>query len=65
MTDPERFHLAVSLDGRPVLDGWWGSEKTARKKWAEAVGEYGRDGARITLVDTETGEKLAVWPDKV
>ena len=30
----------------------------------ETVGDYGRDGARIVLVDTETGETLASWPDK-
>ena len=63
--NPERFHLTLALDGEPTLDGWWGSEATARRKWAETVGEYGRDGARITLVDTETGEQLAVWPDPV
>lgn len=63
MTNPDRFHLTLSLDGRPALDGWWGSETTARKKWAEAVGEYRRDGARITLVDEETGEELAAWPE--
>ncbi|MCW7941708.1 hypothetical protein AAW14_06645 [Streptomyces hygroscopicus] len=62
MTDPERFHLTLHLDGRPVLDGWWGDEATARKKFREAVGDYGRDGARIALTDTETGEQLASWP---
>ena len=62
MTDPNRFYLTLALDGRPAMGGWWGSEATARKKWAETVGEYGRDGALITLVDTETGKQLAVWP---
>ncbi|MGW5477727.1 hypothetical protein [Streptomyces sp. NPDC004008] len=64
MNDPSRFHLTLTLDGERVLDGWWSSEQTSRRQWASTVGKYGRDGARITLVDTETGEQLASWPEK-
>jgi hypothetical protein len=65
VTDPERYHLTLTLDGRPAMHGWWGSETTARRKWAETVGDYGRDGATVILVDTEAGEQIANWPAPV
>ncbi|MGW2556326.1 hypothetical protein [Streptomyces sp. NPDC001635] len=40
-------------------------EATGRKKFSATVGNYGRDGARITLVDTETDDELATWPKSV
>lgn len=61
--DPERYRLTLTLDGRRVLDGWWASEATARKKFTATVGDYGRDGAHVTLVDEETAETLASWPE--
>ncbi|MFG3064802.1 hypothetical protein ACGFYM_40605 [Streptomyces sp. NPDC048231] len=62
MDDAGRYRLTLVLDDRRVMDGWWGREATGRKKFAATVGDYGRDGARITLVDTETDEELAAWP---
>jgi hypothetical protein len=62
MDDPGRYHLTLTADGRPVLHGWWDSETTARRKFRSMVGEYGRDGVRITLVDEETSDELASWP---
>ncbi|MFF9309867.1 hypothetical protein ACF1BS_03060 [Streptomyces sp. NPDC014748] len=63
---PGRFHLLLSSDGRPVVQGWWGSEATARRKLVGWVGEYGgMPDARIILADEKTGETLAVWPDPV
>lgn len=45
------------------MHGWWGSEATARRKFTSWIGEYGSmPGARVILVDEETGEKLAAWP---
>ncbi|MFF6966349.1 hypothetical protein ACFY9G_23640 [Streptomyces anthocyanicus] len=58
-----RFHVTVVAEGREMLHGWWGSEATARRKFASWVGEHGaRAGARVTLVDEETGERLTEWP---
>ncbi|MGW0163877.1 hypothetical protein ACWDWT_01625 [Streptomyces sp. NPDC003343] len=62
MDNAGRYRLTLVLDDRRVMDGWWGREATGRKKFAMTVGDYGRDGARITLVDTETDEELAAWP---
>ncbi|WP_030168865.1 hypothetical protein [Streptomyces sp. NRRL S-813] len=61
---PGRYHVTLSAAGRPVLHGWWDSEPTARPKFTSIVGEHGRDGVTITLVDEETGETLTTWPDK-
>ncbi|KUJ43034.1 hypothetical protein AB0N87_13595 [Streptomyces sp. NPDC093228] len=56
---PTGCHLTPALDGRRLMDGWWRREGKARKKFREEVGDHGRDGARILLVDTETDAELA------
>ncbi|MGV9352264.1 hypothetical protein [Streptomyces misionensis] len=61
---PGRYHLLLSVDGRPVAHGWWWSEATARRKLAGWIGSWGRPGAHIVLTDEEAGEQLAVWPDE-
>lgn len=61
---PERYHLTLTAAGRTVAQGWWGSEVVARGKFTEWVGDWGRDGARVTLVDEETGETLTTWPEE-
>lgn len=63
-SNPSRYHLLLFLDGRPAQHGWWGSEATARRKFKSWIGEHGRPGARITLVDEETGTLLTEWPEK-
>ncbi|NEA48451.1 hypothetical protein [Streptomyces sp. SID10815] len=64
--DPARFHLLLTSADRPVVQGWWGSEVTARRKLINWVGEYGgMPDARITLTDETTGETLAAWPGPV
>jgi hypothetical protein len=45
------------------MHGWWGSEATARAKFTRWVGDWGRDGVRIDLVDEETGRTLETWPE--
>jgi hypothetical protein len=61
----ERFHLTLTSAGRPVMNGWWGSEATARGKHRDWIGEHGgMPDARVTLVDEETGETLTTWPDE-
>ncbi|MFI9600345.1 hypothetical protein ACIHCX_10770 [Streptomyces sp. NPDC052043] len=66
MTDePGRYHLTLTpATGGGTVHGWWSSEPTARRKFTAWVGEHGRPGARIALVDEESGETLAVWPDE-
>ena len=62
--DDQRYHLALTLDGRPAMHGWWGSEKTARRQFSTWIGERGSmPGVRITLVDEEEQRVLASWPD--
>lgn len=66
-SDPaQRYHLTLTAAGRRTMHGWWGSETIARGKFVSWVGVYGAlPDARITLVDQETGDALAVWPDEV
>jgi hypothetical protein len=60
----ERYHLTLAVDGRPVIHGWWGSEVVARAKFTTWVGDWGRAGARISLVDEEgCGRVIHSWPD--
>ena len=63
MNAPERYRLTLTLDGRAALEGWWGSEEPADRKFKAMVGEYGVEGATITLVDTATGDQVASRPD--
>jgi hypothetical protein len=59
----DRYHLTLTLDGEPAMQGWWAKEATARRQFSSWVGERGEmPGVRITLVDEETDETLAVWP---
>lgn len=60
---PGRYRLTLTSAGRPAAHGWWASEATARSKFRDWVGDWGRPGARITLVDEETGATLTAWPD--
>ncbi|MGW9029134.1 hypothetical protein ACWGQ5_34395 [Streptomyces sp. NPDC055722] len=62
MDDAGRYRVTLSVEDQRVMNGWWDSEATARRKFTSTVGEYGRDGARIVLVDTETDQELATWP---
>jgi hypothetical protein len=61
--NPARFHVTLTLEGRPTLHGWWGSEPIARSQFLALVGRYGQPGAHITLMDEETGETLTEWPE--
>ncbi|MFE0887941.1 hypothetical protein ACFW4Q_02700 [Streptomyces rochei] len=59
-----RYRVTVTVEGSPLMHGWWGSEATARRKFTTWVGEHSsRTGARVTLTDEETGETLTEWPD--
>lgn len=59
-----RYRVTVTTDGDPLIQGWWDDEEVARRKFASWVGEHGsRAGARVTLVDEETGKQLTEWPN--
>lgn len=61
----ERYHLTLTVDGRLVMQGWWGVRAVADRKFASWVGEHGSEtGARITLVDEDAGATLTTWPDE-
>ncbi|MFD4547324.1 hypothetical protein [Streptomyces sp. NPDC058466] len=60
-----RYRLALTLAGRPAMQGWWDSEATARRQFKVWIGERGSmPGARILLVDEEAGETLTTWPSE-
>ncbi|MFE6408177.1 hypothetical protein ACFVOR_14725 [Streptomyces sp. NPDC057837] len=59
---PGRFHLTLSHDGYPAMHGWWNKEAVARARFREWVGDRGRPGASVILVDEETGAELERWP---
>jgi hypothetical protein len=63
--DDQRYHLALTLDGRPAMHGWWSSEATARRQFKVWIDERGgMPGVRITLVDEQEQLVLASWPDE-
>jgi hypothetical protein len=61
----QRYHLTLTLGGRPAMQGWWGSETVARRQFSSWIGERGSmPGVRITLVDTVDGRVIHSWPDE-
>lgn len=64
MDDAGRYRLLLMLEDKPAMHGWWAEESTAYDQLPVWVGKWGVPGARITLVDTETGETLAEWPEE-
>jgi len=64
--DPQRFHLTVSATGRPVMHGWWSRETTARDKFRDWIGAYGRmPAAHVLLVERIGADERLVesWPE--
>ncbi|MFJ4925239.1 hypothetical protein [Streptomyces sp. NPDC088736] len=65
MDDAGRYHLLLSVDGRPAMHGWWDRRATADRQFSSWVGERGSmPGVCIELVDTAVGETLTEWPEK-
>jgi hypothetical protein len=63
--DDERYHLTLATREQPVMHGWWSDRATADRKHAAWKREHGSvDGARVTLVDEETGETLTTWSEE-
>ncbi|MFE2297893.1 hypothetical protein ACFXAW_06820 [Streptomyces sp. NPDC059445] len=59
----DRYHLLLTLDGRPAMHGWWPKEEPARRQFSSWVGERGdMPGVRIVLIDEQAGEALETWP---
>ncbi|MFE9454184.1 hypothetical protein [Streptomyces sp. NPDC006739] len=47
-----------------MVQGWWGSEETARRQFSTWINEQRTlPGARITLTDEETDQTLMTWPE--
>jgi hypothetical protein len=64
--DNEQFHLILSADSQPVMNGWWSKQPTAEHQYLSWIGSWGSiDGARITLAErTDDGERvIASWPE--
>jgi hypothetical protein len=57
-----RYRLTLDFDGATIATGWWEKRVNAERKFTSWVGDHGRDGARITLVDTGTGDVVKSWP---
>jgi hypothetical protein len=65
MSGVGRYYVLLDSGGRPVQQGWWDREETARDKFRRWVGSYGSmPGARVTLTDEEAAGVLAAWPDR-
>lgn len=63
MPDLPRYHLTLTIDGRPTMHGWWGKRETADRKFLSWIGDYGNtDRARIVLTDQADGRELTAWP---
>ncbi|MDF6042106.1 hypothetical protein LRD69_07990 [Streptomyces sp. JH14] len=64
--DNQRYHLTLTIGGRPIMHGWWPELKFAERKFAAWVGERGSvEGTRITLTDeADGGRVLKFWPDE-
>lgn len=65
MDERHRYHLALVVDGRVTMQGWWGVRAVAEGKFTEWIGGHGRPGATITLTDEATGETLTAWPKEM
>ncbi|MEU4171036.1 hypothetical protein AB0F46_29670 [Streptomyces sp. NPDC026665] len=64
-SSPERYHLTLRSHDVPVMHGYWASRSTAEGKFTRWIGEHGSiAGARVTLVDEETGNPLQSWPER-
>jgi hypothetical protein len=64
MDDPGRYRLTLTLDGRPVMHGWWAAEAIAHGQIAVWVRTWGVQGSRITVTDTAGGTVIHSWPDE-
>ncbi|MFE9451616.1 hypothetical protein [Streptomyces sp. NPDC006739] len=63
--NPEHYHLTPTAGGRLMMQGWWGSEKTACRQFSTWIGERGAlPGTRIILTYMETGQTLLTWPER-
>lgn len=64
MDDEGRYRLTLTMGGRRTMRGWWADETAARGQIRVWVRNWGVPGARITLLDEETGAMLAEWPEE-
>ena len=60
----DRYHLTLTLAGRPAMQGWWADETAARGQIRVWVRNWGVPGAHITLVDEVDGTVIHSWPEE-
>ncbi|MEU3957578.1 hypothetical protein AB0F45_35715, partial [Streptomyces achromogenes] len=60
MSGPGRYHLLLTMDGRPVQHGWWNREETARDKFRRWIGERG--GRPGTASPSSMRRPVLCWP---
>lgn len=63
MDEPGRYQLALTMRGRRTMRGWWADDAAARRQIPAWVRDWGVEGSRITLTDTEDGRVIHRWPD--
>ena len=64
MDDPGRYHLLLTLKGRPSMHGWWDDKVAAGGQFTDWIGSWGQPGATVLLVDTADGTVIHSWPDE-
>ncbi|WP_327660439.1 MULTISPECIES: hypothetical protein [unclassified Streptomyces] len=65
MTAPGRYHLTLSVDALPVLDGWWDDPDTADGKFDSLQRQHQESaGAQLLLTEWDRAQEwpLREWP---
>ncbi|MFJ8828261.1 hypothetical protein ACIREE_41910 [Streptomyces sp. NPDC102467] len=64
-TPPGRYHVTLSFDGSPALEGWWDNPDTADWKADRLIAEHAENAnASVTVTEWDDGREwpLRQWP---